>query len=129
MAYESSQQRLTFVAGADLSAKQYYAVKLDSTEGQVVVCAATTDIPIGILQNAPASGSEAIVAFAGVTKVNGDSALVVGNQIGTAADGQLAVYVAGTDTTKRIIGSVIAATGVAGEYGTAIVNCPAARGA
>ncbi len=129
MAYEGQQVRLTFKAGESLTAKQYYAVKLDSTEGQVIACAGTTDKPVGILQNAPASGGEAIVAISGVSKVNSDAALAVGDTIGTAADGQLATYANGTDTTKYIIGIVIGATSNAGEYATAIINAPGHRGA
>lgn len=129
MAYEGQQVRVSFKAGADLSAKQFYAVKLDSTEGQVVACAGTTDKPIGILQNAPTSGAEAVVAISGVSKVNSDAALALGDTIGTAADGQLATYVNGTDTTKYIVGIVIAASANAGEYATAVINCPGHRGA
>lgn len=129
MAYEGPQVRVSFKAGADLSAKQFYFVKLDSTEGQVVVCAGTTDKPIGVLQNAPASGGEAIVAVSGVSKVNSDAALSVADLIGTAADGQAAAYAPGTDTTKYIVGQVIAASANAGEYASAVINCPGHRGA
>lgn len=129
MAYEGQQVRTTFKAGADLSAKQFYAVKLDSTEGQVIACAGTTDKPIGILQNSPASGGEAIVAISGISKVNSDAALALGDTIGTAADGQLATYANGTDTTKYIIGIVIGASANAGEYATAVINAPGHRGA
>ena len=48
----------TRVAGADLSSDQYKYVKLSTTD-TVILCAAATDVPIGILQNAPASGAEA----------------------------------------------------------------------
>ena len=91
--------------------------------------AGTTDKPIGILQNAPTSGAEAVVAISGVSKVNSDAALALGDTIGTAADGQLATYVNGTDTTKYIVGIVIAASANAGEYATAVINCPGHRGA
>jgi hypothetical protein len=54
MAYEGAQIMIPGLkASADLSAKQYYAVKISGV-GTVTVCAATTDIPCGILQNAPA---------------------------------------------------------------------------
>jgi len=52
----------TFVAGADLSSQAIYsAMKLHSTENQVVVCAADTDICIGVLLNQPGSGEGAQV--------------------------------------------------------------------
>lgn len=111
-----------FTASADLSAKQYYAVKI-SGAGTVTVCAATTDIPVGILQNAPTSGQNAEICVVGISKINCDAALSRGAQIGTAADGQLAAYAAGTDTTKYNIGTVLVASGGAGEITTAMVNC------
>lgn len=130
MAYEGAQIMIPGLkASADLSGKQYYAVKL-SGAGTVDVCSAVTDKPIGILQNDPASGDAAAVCGLGVTKINSDAALSAGALIGTAADGQLAAYVAGTDTTKYIIGQVIEASGAAGGLATATVNCfSIARGA
>ena len=109
-------------AGADLSAKQFYFVKLDSS-GDVVVCAAVTDIPYGVLQNAPASGETAEVCVLGITKVSGDADLTKGNQIGTSSDGQAAAYAAGTDTTKYMVGQVLDDNAAAGGYITAVVNC------
>lgn len=111
-------------AAADLSTKQYYFVKLDSS-GDVAVCAAVTDIPYGVLQNKPTSGETAEVMVIGISKVNGDADLSKGNQIGTAADGQAAAYTAGTDTTKYIVGQVIDDNSAGGGYATAVINCAA----
>ena len=47
---------------------QFLLVKC-TTGGQATLCAANSDIPIGILQNDPTSGTAANVAFAGVSKV------------------------------------------------------------
>lgn len=113
-----------FTASADLSAKQYYAVKISGLN-TVTVCAAVTDVPIGILQNAPTSGQAAEVCVIGISKINSDAALSRGNLIGTAADGQLAAYTPGTDTTKYVIGQVLLASGAAGELATAVINCAA----
>jgi hypothetical protein len=109
-------------ASADLSAKQYYFVKL-SGAGTVDVCSGVTDKPIGVLQNAPTSGDVAEVCVIGITKVNADASIAVGDFIGTSADGQAAPYVAGTDTTKYNCGTVLLAAGAAGRFGTAVVNC------
>ena len=83
MAYEISNYsvKVTLVAGADLSALQYNFVKINSS-GQAVACAAATDIPVGVLQNAPTSGQEAEVLIVGGTKIVagaaiGEGALVV----------------------------------------------------
>ncbi len=125
-AFEGAQMRVSgLIAGADLSAKQFYAVKL-SADNTVIVCAATTDKPYGILQNAPTSGQEAEVCVIGLTKVNSDAALAVGASIGTSADGQLATYTV-ADTTKYIIGQVQQASGAAAGMAVAFVNCANSR--
>ena len=122
MSFEGPQMRsVGLIAGADLSAKQFYAVKL-SADNTVIVCAGTTDKPIGILQNAPTSGQEAEVCVVGLTKVSSDAALTAGDSVGTSADGQLAVYTAG-DTTKHIIGQVQVGSGAAAGLAVAFVNC------
>lgn len=118
-----------FTASADLSAKQYYAVKI-SGANTVTVCNGVTDKPIGILQNAPTSGQAAEVCVVGISKISSDAALSRDDLIGTSADGQLAAYVPGTDTTKYIIGRVLVASGAAGDITTALINCASiARGA
>jgi hypothetical protein len=85
MAYKGSQPfKITLEAGADLSAKQYYFVKLDAT-GKAVVCSGVTDKPVGVLQNDPTSGQAAEVVVAGLTKVSTNAALAIADLIGTSA--------------------------------------------
>jgi len=112
----------SYKTATDLSAKQYYFVKFSAAD-TVAVCAATTDIPCGILQNAPTSGQTAEVMHLGMSKVNSDAALSAAALIGTAADGQAAAYVAGTDTTKYNCGQVVIASGAAAGLATALINC------
>lgn len=114
--------KYSFEAGADLSAKQFYFVKM-SANNTVTVCAGVTDVPIGVLQNKPTSGQTAEVTVCGITKVSGDADLAYGNLIGTSADGQAAAYAAGTDTTKYVVGQVIDDNGAAGGLVTAAINC------
>lgn len=109
-------------AGASLASSQFKFVKLN-TSGEVIVCAAVTDVPYGVLQNAPASGEVAEVCVIGITKVQGDADLAKADLIGTSADGQAAAYVAGTDTTKYIVGQVLDDNAAAGGYATAVINC------
>lgn len=126
MAFNGPQTRIPgLVAGADLTAAQYRFVKLSAAK-TVILCAAVTDHPIGVLQNTPDNTEEATVCAIGVTKVSADAALTAGAAIGTSADGQAAAYTV-ADTTKYIVGHVIAGTAAAGEIATVFVNCPAAR--
>ena len=66
-AHDNYGHDLSLVASADLSAAQYKFVKLTST-GQIALVAATTDVPIGILQNKPTSGKAGTVRVTGVSK-------------------------------------------------------------
>lgn len=123
MAYKGSQPfKISLSAGADLSAKQFYFVKLDAS-GNAVVCSGATDVPVGVLQNNPKSGQAAEIVVIGMTKVSSDAALSIGASIGTSADGQADAKVAGTDTTEYAVGVMLTATGAAGVIGTAMVNC------
>ena len=122
MAWEGQQVKVSLKAGATLAGKQFYFVKLNA-DNQVIVCAGATDVPLGVVQNAPASGETAEVCVSGVTKVSSDAALTAGNLIGTAADGQADAKTAGTDTTEYVCGQVIEGSAAAGGLATAVINC------
>jgi len=124
MAYENHlTPPITLEAAADLSAQQYRFVKLD-TNGRVAAIAAVTDIPVGVLQNKPTGlGEMAEILVVGITKVRGDVDLARGNQIGCSVDGEAAPYVAGTDTTKYIVGQILEDNSAAGGLCTALINC------
>lgn len=122
MAYEiATLIDSTRSAGADLSAAQYKFVKRSGAN--VILCAAATDVPFGILQNAPASGETAEVMRLGISKCSADAAVAIGNLIGTSADGQGDPKTAGTDTTEYVVGIADSAVSNAGEIFTCAVNC------
>ena len=124
MAYEFSNYsvKVTLVAGADLSALQYTFVKLNSS-GEAIAAAAATDIPIGVLQNAPTAGQEAEVLIVGGTKIVAGAALSDGALIGTSSTGKAVALVAGTDTTKYVVGTVLTESAADGNIITVVVNC------
>jgi hypothetical protein len=124
MAYEINNYsvRATFVAGADLSTKQYTFVKLNAS-GEVVAAAAATDIPIGVLQNNPTSGAEASVTIVGGTKIVAGAAIGEGALVGTSSTGKAVALVAGTDTTKYVVGTLLTESGADGDIVSAVVNC------
>ena len=124
MAYEISNYsvKVTLVAAADLSALQYTFVKLNSS-GQVAAAAAATDIPIGVLQNAPTSGQEAEVLVVGGTKIVAGAAIGEGALVGTSATGRAVALVAGTDTTKYVVGTLLTESAADGNIVTAVINC------
>jgi hypothetical protein len=112
---------LNFTAGADLSAKQYFFVKL-SAANTVTVCAAATDIPIGVLQNAPESGQTAVVRPFGITKLYAGGAISAGNLIGTDSAGEADAKTSGTDTTNYVCGQALTAADD-GDVFKALINC------
>jgi hypothetical protein len=125
MAYEQFMLLQSFPTQTDLSAKQYHFVKLSS--GLLVICAAATDIPIGVLQNKP-NGSASVpalgtVCMLGVTKIVADAALNQDAWIGTSADGQADAKTIGTDATEFIAGRMLRSASGAGAISTAAVNC------
>ena len=124
MAFEGPQIKIPgLTASADNTSNQYKFVKM-SGEKTVTVCAAATDLPIGVLQNAPDSGEEAEVTGFGVTKLIGTADLNYGDRIGTSSGGHAVAKTAGT--TDYIVGEVINGNGGAGGYITAFVNCAGA---
>ena len=128
MAYESPGTDIgTFTAAADLSGKQYHFVVLASAT-TVNVATAITNAPIGILQNDPESGEQAVVRISGVSKVVADGTLAAGNFIGTSADAQADAISPGTDTTVYITGQCVEAAS-AGETTTMILNITNCRAA
>lgn len=67
MAGENTLLCKTYVAGADLTAKQYKFVKL--SDANTVVLAEDGERAIGILQNDPYEGEAANVAIEGISKL------------------------------------------------------------
>jgi hypothetical protein len=115
------------VAGADLSAAStiFKFVKFSgTTSSAVVLCAATTDIPCGVLQ-APAptsdTGQPVEVTMLGETKLNDDGTSVASNIVGTNASGQSTPILA----TMYPVGRIVVASGASGAFATAVVNCVA----
>ncbi len=120
MAYEAAQINFgNLTAVADLSSKQYHFVKLSGAG--VDVCSAVTDVPVGVLQNTPASGSAAEICVLGISKIVADATLAAGDVIGTSADSQAQPLTVGTETTVYTAGQAITA-GSAGETVTALIN-------
>lgn len=124
MAYEIPGFSISLPAGAIIAqADVFKFVKLNSS-GQAILCAAATDIPVGVLQTpAAAVGDPVNVMVMGVTKVQGDADLAKGAQIGTSGDGQADAKVAGTDTTEYAVGQVLDDNTTAGGLATALINC------
>jgi hypothetical protein len=117
MAFDSV---IPYAAAADLSAKQYHAVK-DNGSGAAAAIAADTDVPIGILQNKPAAaGKSCTINFEGVSKVVLGGTVAKGDHLGPDASGAMVKRTLGTDTTKYVCARAGAA-GVSGDVIPAVL--------
>lgn len=120
-----------FYGGA--AAAQYTFVKLNST-GQVIQVASASDIPIGVIQNAPfvvqqgtsqLGGKSAEVVIIGITKLAVGGTVTLGGATGmiemtTAGLGVSAGAVTGG--SKSVVGQFLS-TGVSGDHVKALINC------
>lgn len=108
------------LAYADLSAKQYFFVKL--TSNGIELCAGATDRPFGVLQNAPIAGEPAEVMRLGVSKVKAGGTIAIGALIGTDANGKGDSKTVATDATEYAVG-VADEAAVSNDIFTAGINC------
>ena len=80
---------LNRLAGADLSAKQFFIIKISTTnDKQVVLAAAGTDPIIGVLENKPASGKAAAIQIGGTAKVIAGGTVTAGDLITSDSAGK-----------------------------------------
>lgn len=77
------------IAASDLSAKQFYAVKANTTARQVALASTGGENIVGILQNAPIAGESAEVCFAGFCKAIAGAAVTAGDALMTDTAGKL----------------------------------------
>jgi hypothetical protein len=111
----------SFLADADLTAKQYYFVMAASTDGYVkLATGASNPTPLGILQNSPSAGQEARVRLLGPSKVigeNGTCNLKFGKIGYVASDGQfeIAASLSGPFNARWIGNSYTTAGSIVGE--------------
>lgn len=110
---------VTFEAAADLSAKQFHFVKLTAAN-TVNVCTATTDNPVGVLQNKPsAAGRPAVVRIFGMSKVVASGAISAGALLATEADAEAGIPA----TNDPVVGKALEAASGQGEVIAALINC------
>src|SRR5574343_241831 len=92
MAFEQMVLDMSFPAAEDLSSDQYRLVVLTSA-GTVRRPDSETEVALGILQNAPASGEAASVRILGVSKLVANDAIGIGTFV-------MQEYVSATDAGK-----------------------------
>jgi hypothetical protein len=118
MAYEKTTlQLLGVTAGADLSAKQYYAVNLTNATSVGLANVAGEEIH-GVLQGVPTSGQAADVCCSGITKVAAGGTIAVGDKLCTDANGK---FVAATSNNDYVLGICVVGA-ASGEIGSMVIT-------
>lgn len=125
MAYQDPVKCIgTLTAASDLSAKQFYIVKKNTTNNQAALCDTAGEVLLGVLQNEPASGEACEIMVLGITKVSANETLVAGDLWGTSADGQATKIESsntGADLRSYFGGQVLIGAAV-GELATVTVG-------
>ena len=100
----------TLNAAADLSAKQFFIAKVD-TSGNADLAALATNALIGVIQNKPQSGEGALIRFGGTSKVKLGGTVTAGAWCTSDTAGK---GVATTTDKDTVIGRFLEA-GVSGD--------------
>lgn len=108
------------VAAADLRTHQFKFVKITAAR-TVGLCTATTDKPIGVLQNKPNTGEAAEVLVIGVTEVVAGETIAAGDKLTVNAVAKAVNDVPGA-APLMWFGTVIDGSAV-DELATALINC------
>ncbi len=111
-------------AAADLSGKQFYCIKLNTTADEVALCDTDGEGVFAILQNKPTSGLAATPMCAGISKVVAGETLVKGDYWGTDVNGKAKKVErtnTGADTGDIVMGQVIAGA-AADEFATVSIG-------
>jgi hypothetical protein len=122
MAYELPGLKITLTAGADLSSYQHHFVKITGAN-TVGLCTATTDIPVGVLQNAPTSGGAAEIMVSGITKLSSNAGITAGALLGTSTDGQAVTADPDGAAEAYYVGQALDTSTGAGGLISALINC------
>ena len=110
MATQGNQIRQTFVAGADLSGKQYTLVTCNGVtadgENRTVVTPAVGAKVDGVVINNPGNTRAATVVVFGRTKVKAGGAIPAGAEVQTNANGQVIAATTGIRVGKALEAAV-----------------------
>jgi hypothetical protein len=121
MATSTADFKITgLVAGVDLSAAQYYAVKFASTAGAVIKVAGINGTGVGILQNDPTAGQACLNAGPGdeAKAVPGTTGIAAGELLGYDTSGRVVDH---TTDNRKLIAQALEASSAAGDIITVLV--------
>lgn len=127
MAIEAPVLKMSFTAAEDLRSYQYrFVTQYGFTNTTVGLMNAGTDVPVGVLQNAPNTGESADVMLVGVSKLVANDAIAVGvmikaEYVDTADNGKADA----ADTDKDVVmGTVVHAAGAEDDLCSVLLGGP-----
>lgn len=128
MSQSSGVLDITFKAAVTMSGSPYHLVKMvDATTPYAVeVTTAVTDKAIGILQNAPKIGENAVVRVIGTSKLVSGTAIAspVGVLLVSGTDGRAQLRTDSGDATPWVVGIALEGDNVsANEIIEVLINC------
>ena len=102
------------LAGADLSSSQYKAVMFASTAGEVVAADGPDNSMIcGLLQNDPADGEAADVAYSGIALgITESTAIVFGNPVSSNTTGECQIT---PNDEAKVLGQALETSSAVGD--------------
>jgi len=120
---------LPFRAENDMD-EAYVVVVIGSSEGEVDLPAATTDTPLGVIQDTASEGDSVPVMVSGVTKVVAHAAFSKGDLLGIAAttgrvdtvSGLDSSFDGGTATAQKPIGIALEAATDGGQIVSMLIR-------
>lgn len=108
------------------TSKQFYCMKVDTTNNQFTICDTDGEVVFGVLQDKPLSGESGDIMTLGVTKVVAAESLTAGDHWGTDSNGKakkIEETVTGADVGDYAAGQVLQGAS-SGEYATVTVGFP-----
>lgn len=124
MSQQTFGLRKSFVAGGTITKGDI--VKMDTTAGQVIRCAAATDVFVGVAQDSVSSGQDIEVQITGTAKITAEGNISAGNDIGLAATptyhGVAVTLAAGGGTLRRRVGIALEAAADGEKFEVLITN-------
>jgi len=119
MAFEHDLKCISLVAAADLSAKQFTFIVVDSN-GKAAANTTAGGNVVGVLQNKPEAGQIAEVAYEGVTKIQFGATITPDDLLMSTTAGKADVAVAAASPGNFARGQALSG-GADGEIGTMLL--------
>lgn len=125
MSYYNTGKVIPLKAGGTIAINT--AVKADSTEGQVVVTSAITDVVLGIAVNAAVSGDAVGVQVDGTAKVTVSGVVTYGDDVMPTSSGAGKCITAAGATAKSF-GTALQTSATTGQVIPVLLNTPSVKG-